>query len=81
MVYDVHVLYLNIVGSSQIFCGVLRKLAHTPTHTLPTHYTYTLALALALQAFCVVLHKLAQLLRPQGIDGLEMCNEEAREHG
>ena len=41
----------------------------------------TLALALALQAFCVVLHKLAQLLQPQGVDGLEMCNEEARGHG
>tara|TARA_B110001469_G_C9348083_1_gene183735 strand:+ start:413 stop:517 length:105 start_codon:yes stop_codon:yes gene_type:complete len=33
-----------------------------------------------MQAFCVVMHKLAQLLRPQGVDGLEMCNEEAREH-
>ena len=50
---------------------------HT-THTLHMHSCTTHALHI--QAFCVVMHKLAQLLRPQGVDGLEMCNEEAREH-
>ena len=64
--------------------------ANTHIMHVHVHCTYTCACtctctctctAHALQAFCVVLHKLAQLLRPQGVDGLEMWNEEAREHG
>jgi hypothetical protein len=76
----------SVFVCDRIRSAVLRKLAYTlqPHHTYTAyalmHYTCTTH-ALHTQAFCVVMHKLAQLLRPQGVDGLEMCNEEAREHG